>query len=284
MRGFYFVYPMVLLSACSIIEQPFLNDEPSLDATSSHGNYAPCQLTNACIIGQGHTFSTAHNTSQNVRTHGQNFNAPLVGWHVNPTSYDSLQPRQAPDVFYAYGNSGYGQNRYGPNPHRLRGMHNPKPGNLYGTWGGVLYNKDIDVFGIEGRIGYDSGRILGGEIEGSIGVLDEKKTIDNPLIGNVELNTGFNYNVAAFALARLPVSQRLSVHGRTGYDFRRLTVDGTAQDGTFVSESRKFDGLAYGAGVEYALSPRSGLRFDLTRYDNDIGGINSVSASFSRKF
>jgi len=44
------------------------------------------------------------------------------------------------------------------------------------------------------------------------------------------------------------------------------------------------DGIAYGIGAEYALSPVSGLRLDLTEYDNEFGASQSVSASFTRKF
>jgi len=139
-------------------------------------------------------------------------------------------------------------------------MQHPKSGSFYGTLGGVLYDDDSEIFGIEGRLGYDSGYIFGAEIEGSIGVIDENNVVNEPLIGDVDLNIEANYNIAAFAVARLPISSALSVHGRAGYDFRQLHVDGTAEDGTSEIVSGDLNGFALGAGAEYSLSQRSGLR------------------------
>ena len=167
---------------------------------------------------------------------------------------------------------------------KLRGVQYQKSGEFYGTLGGVLYDDDSEIFGIEGRLGYDSGHIFGAELEGSIGVIDEKNVVNEPSIGDVDLNIESNYNIAAFAVARLPISPALSVHGRAGYDFRQLRVDGTAEDGTSETVSGNLNGFALGAGAEYSLSKRSGLRVDVTRYHNDVGSIESISASFTRKF
>lgn len=278
MRKFILGVPMICLSACSFMERPYLGSEPT------YTNYSPCQTQMACPHGQGYAVAAPQNTHGHFQSYNENLPpvatyAPVGPGHINPASNIALRPQYAPQRFY-----GYGQDYYGPQLHHLRGMHTQKSGHFYGTLGAVIQNKELDVFGIEGRIGYNSGQIVGAELEGSIGVVDDNQTVDNPLIGDVEINTGYNYNVAAFALARLPVSEKFSVHARMGYDFRRLNVDGKALDGTEVSQSAKFNGVAYGTGVEYALSPRSGLRFDVTRYRNNSGRNNSISASFTRKF
>lgn len=129
-------------------------------------------------------------------------------------------------------------------------------------------------------------------MEASVGVIDDSSsdvqivqgsevTIDNDISGD--------YNVAAFAVARLPVGKRFSLHARGGYDFRSigfkqsLLVDDQLVDSD--EESVNLDGFAYGVGAEYALSPRSGLRLDYTEYRGGSGlGTESVSASFTRKF
>jgi opacity protein-like surface antigen len=281
MHKFFLSVSAILLGACSFIEQPYKDQRPLKNIVHSHGNYAPCHVPNPCMAGQGYSVAA----SQNIHPNFMPYNMSPPPMHsLTPTYIGPVPPAAQHPQYGSQQYHNYGQNGYGPHTPHLRGMHNSKPATLYGTLGGVLYNEDIDVFGIEGRLGYDSGGIFGAELEGSFGVVSENKTVDNALIGDVKIDTGFNYNVAAFALARLPVSPRFSVHGRAGYDFRRLTVDGTAEDGTFVSRSSNLDGVAYGAGAEYALTPYSGLRFDLTRYENDIGRNNSISASFTRKF
>ncbi len=292
MRRFLFAAPIMLLGACSMSERPFS------EAGVNPGVYAPCAVHRACPSGEGYAVSTVASSFANGHSALWSHAAPSLTLRSQVplgATYPSPAPQYAaphyvapqyiaPQQYAPQNFHGYGQSPQAHQLHQLRGMHTHNSGHFYGTLGGVIQNRELDVFGIEGRIGYDTGNVFGAELEGSLGVVNDNQTVQNPLIGDVEIDTGNTYNVAAFAMARIPVSKKLSMHGRVGYDFRRLTVDGKALDGTTVSQSGNFDGPAYGAGVEYALSPRSGLRFDLTRYSNDIGGNNSISGSFTRKF
>ena len=158
------------------------------------------------------------------------------------------------------------------------------PGYFYGTLGGVLHDTTIDSIGVEGRLGYHTGSFIGAEVEGSYGFVDDKDIITTGATP-VLLDHGFDYNAAAFAIARLPVSNRLSVHARGGYDFRKFDVTSIDNTGTETSGDIDVDGFAYGLGAEYALGQKNGLRLDYTRYENDdISTSDSISASYYLRF
>jgi outer membrane autotransporter protein len=95
--------------------------------------------------------------------------------------------------------------------------------------------------------------------------------------------TGVDTQIAGFGVARLPVSDRLNVLGRVGYhktDFSGEVTDGvTPTDLDFST-----DGIAYGAGVEYAVGQRTSVRADYTRYDFDGAEADAVSLAIARKF
>lgn len=268
MRNFIIALPILALTACSAFEQPYVTHSTGTD----YGQYNQGCSAGTCAPGQsysvaqhGHQAEKSNHWPDQKLVAGYESGGPV---HVNPTGHGH-------NNFGAPKAHGYG---YGQPPH-LRGLRGPKRGNFYGTLGGVMYDTDIDSFGLEGRLGYDSGRILGAEIEGSVGLFDEKERISD-----VDVKTGFDYNVAAFAVARLPLSHRFSVHARGGYDFRSLSSEGTDDFGGSAQADLDLDGFAYGIGAEYALTPRDGLRLDLTSYDNDFGASESVSASYTRKF
>jgi len=275
MRNYFLALPILSLSACSALEQPYVGHT----SDSNFGQYDQGCSAGACAPGQSYSVaghphhahdsaigSVSHWPDKNLvpaYEHGGAYGQGPV--HVNPAGYGPQ---------YVQG--------FGAAPH-LRGLRGPMRGNFYGTLGGVMYDTDLDSFGLEGRVGYDSGRIFGAEIEGSIGLLDEKETIE-ALGSTIDLKTGIDYNIAAFGLARLPVTPRLSLHARGGYDFRSLTSFGQDDLGNSAEVELDLDGFAYGIGGEYGLSPRSALRVDLTRYDNEFGATESVSASYVRKF
>lgn len=275
-RSLILALPALALGACSAFEQPYL---PS-GAQASYGQYDQGCQPSACAPGQ--SYSVAAPIGGNAGPDHWPDKQLIPNYehggpvHVNPTRHGYSGHGQQYGAQHA---QGYGA---GQPPH-LRGLRGQKQGHFYGTVGGVMYDTDVDSFGLEGRLGYDSGRIFGAEVEGSVGVIDEKDTATSA-IGPINTKAGFDYNLAAFALARLPLSERFSLHARGGYDVRELSVKATAADGTSATVSEKLDGFAYGVGAEYALSPRDGLRLDLTRYDNEFGASDSVSASYTRKF
>jgi len=262
MRKLAYLLPAILISGCSLIDRPIKGQE--------HYN-STCQSYN-CAPGQSYSVSDfAHNGNHGEHASHQSYQGQ--GYPKTAPAYNTPSNHA---YGAAYGNQLAAQNAYQGSraygaPYGLRGMQNKKPGHLYGTLGGVIYDTDVDSYGLEGRIGYDSGRIWGAEVEGSVGLTDEDKTISA-----VDITTGFDYNVAAFALTRLPLSERLSLHARGGYDFRKLSVSGTDNMGTTVEADLNLDGFDYGVG--------GGLRVDYTRYDNEFGATDSVSASYVRKF
>jgi len=98
------------------------------------------------------------------------------------------------------------------------------------------------------------------------------------------LTTEFTNSIAAFALARLPLSDRLSVHSRAGVHSTRFEDE--LDDGTqILSQNESSIGLAYGLGMEYAFTPRNDIRLDYTVYENDAGGnADSLAVAVSHKF
>lgn len=309
MRRLLLAFPILTLSACSFFESPQVKPY-GVHAQNEHYQHGytynnnaqncvwtPCpQRPDFPVAGQGHILANP---------------VPHRHYHSPPSSYALRRPSYLDQTVCCSNAHQYQK----ANPHQLRGMHRPPAYNTagtagfglgpqdvyrrapqlrrkqnqrregyYSTLGSVLYDDDSEFFGLEGRVGYDTGRVFGLELEGSVGIVDEEKIVNEPSIGDVDLNINSNYNVAVFAVGRLPVSSQLSVHGRAGYDVRQLRVDGTAEDGTSATVNGRLNGFAFGAGAEYALSEHSGLRFDVTRYNNTVGSIESVSASFSHKF
>jgi len=98
------------------------------------------------------------------------------------------------------------------------------------------------------------------------------------------LTTEFTNSIAAFALARLPLSDRLSVDSRAGVHSTRFEAE--LDDGTqILSQNESSIGLAYGLGMEYAFTPRNDIRLDYTVYENDAGGnADSLAVAVSHKF
>lgn len=166
----------------------------------------------------------------------------------------------------------------------LRGSY--KSNYIYSNIGGVAYDAGGDLFGVVGRLGYQSDSFLGAEAEGTIGV--NNTTIEE---AGITISGGVDYSVAAFALARLPVSDKFALHARGGYHVTRVSAE--ADDGTaMISNAEAFDGFAYGAGAEFNVSERDSIRVDYTRYEYDaqdpnidnVASQDTVSVAYARKF
>lgn len=208
--------------------------------------------------------------------------APSSTYSVsNKPSYNYGHAPQHPN-YNAYGGQvegSYGNTGYGHSP-QLRGAYgNPaRQGYRYGNLGVVNYDKDSDAYGLQARLGYQSSGVLGAEVEGSFGVADDKETV-----GPITTKAGIDYSVGAFALAKIPIVNGLSVHGRGGYHITEASVE--IDDGVNVAKtSADEDGFAYGVGAEYAFSPRSAIRLDYTRYDGEGDDLESISLGYSRRF
>ena len=165
-------------------------------------------------------------------------------------------------------------------PGGLRGLsHAHDRGYVYGELGGIAYDIGEDFYGIQGRVGYQTKSVLGVEAEGSFGVIGEDVT---DVATGIEVETDVNYSAAAFLRARFPVGDRFAIMPRVGY---HVTEVGAEAGGVSVDDD--FDGIAYGAGAEYAIAPRSAIRADYTRYDggSDVSGsLEAVSLGWVQRF
>ena len=185
-----------------------------------------------------------------------------------------------------YGQPQYGQAQYGHIPAYVNSRHGTHKGlrqaYTYGSIGATLYDVDSELFGVQGRLGWQSKSILGAEVEGSYGFNEDDAAIN---VGGTLLTaeTGIDTQIAGFAVARFPLSERFNVLGRVGYHSTDIRADVT--DGTTVAElDFSTDGIAYGLGAEYAIGRKTSLRADYTRYDLDGAEADALSLAIARKF
>ena len=232
----------------------------------------------------GGAYSSAQNQvanypyAQQVPT-AQAYGQPQQNYH----GYTTQPTYQGQPVYQ--GQQGYAQNTYGPAPYvnsrggSSRGL---RQSYTYGTLGATLYDVDTDLFGIQGRLGWQSKGLFGAEVEGSFGVSDDDNFVDFGG-GFIEAETEIDTQIAAFAVARYPISNRFNVLGRVGY--HNTEFDAELDDGvTVVEQDFSTDGIAYGVGVEYAFDPKTSVRADYTRYDFDGPDADALSLAVSRKF
>jgi len=166
--------------------------------------------------------------------------------------------------------------------HELRGSKPAKDSYFYGSLGAVQYDVDSDLYGAQARLGWQSKSIFGAEVEGSLGFTDDD-TLTDFGSGLVPATFEVDNQVAAFTLARLPLSSQLNLIGRYGYHHTSLSTEAVVA-GTEFEDKYKRDGIAYGVGAEYAFSPRTSVRADYTRYDFDGADTDAVSLAVSQKF
>ena len=239
-------------------------------------------------------------------TYAQQFSQPASHqgyWQLsNQASYSAGYATQPNPQ--NYGTHAYGTHAYGPPP-QLRGLSNPYSarGYKYGNLGVILYDHDSENFGIQGRVGYQSAGIFGAELEGSISLGSETDEISADDLAAVAgftnpidptnptatpspgtLTTEFTNSIAAFGVARLPISDNFSIHSRAGLHSTRFEAE--LNDGVNVLRQNETSvDIAYGLGMSYAFTPKNDIRLDYTVYENDAGGnADSLSVAVAHKF
>ena len=257
----------ITMSSCSLDGSGSFYDPAMMaPSASSSSYYNGCEANSCAPAGQ---YSAGH--AQQTYS----------GYGHAPAHQASTFGGQRPDA-HAYGSQvqgGYHAQGYhvAQGAPQLRGPHKIKrQGYKYGTLGAVMYDTDSDLYGIQGRLGYQTAGVFGGEVEGSFGVKGETGTV-----GTTPAEFNVDYQVGAFATARAPIGERFSVLGRFGYAATKSTLEiGTS------SGSETFDGIAYGAAAEYAFDPRNSIRADYTRYESNdlLGTSDSLAVSYARKF
>ncbi len=266
MRHLFLAVPIVALSGCS-----FLTGGEGYGHTSHNDCYNSC----------GSSYSVSDTSySEPVYTHSGS--TSYSGGHT--ASGTVVTP--TPSVSYHTQTNHGVQGAYHGGHHGLRGMHKPKKtGYTYGNLGLNYYDVDDGGVGVVGRVGYQSAGILGAELEGTVGLKDQSFTQGANIVSG-----GQDYSAAAFAVARMPVGDKFSVHARGGYHL--TNIDSQARNGAVTTlASDTVDGFAYGVGGEYMLSARDSVRLDYTRYEYDetINAINydaadSISLAYNRRF
>jgi len=285
MRYLGFTLAAAALSGCSLA---------GLGSPKSSSCAPHCQVYVAPVYGP-------QNYTQQVYT--QPFSQPAS----NQSYWQSYNQASYPAGYASQPSAqSYGTHAYGPPP-QLRGPSNPYSarGYKYGNLGVILYDFDSEKFGIQGRVGYQSATILGAELEGSISLGSETEELSGNALASVTgtigttgtgttastttpsastLTTEYTNSIAAFGLARLPISDRLSLHSRAGLHSTRFKAE--LDDGTQVLRQNESSiGLAYGLGMEYAVTPRNDIRLDYTVYEGDAGGnADSLSVAVAHKF
>ena len=213
----------------------------------------------------------------------QSYTAPQVQ-QTQPGYYQGQQAYQAQATYPVQ--SSYAQNAYAaPSAYvdpRFGSSKSLRQSYTYGTLGATLYDVDSDVYGVQGRVGWQSSNYYGAEVEGSFGINDDDDTFDFGA-GPVATKTGVDTQIAAFAVGRYPVTDKFNVLGRVGY--HNTEFDTEFDDGTTVLEDDfSEDGIAYGVGAEYAFDPKTALRLDYTRYSYDGPDGDSLALAVARKF
>jgi outer membrane immunogenic protein len=127
--------------------------------------------------------------------------------------------------------------------------------NLGGTWFSTD-NNSVDVTGVTGRFGYRFTPNFGVEGEASFGIDgDTADFLGTPV--DVDLDDQFG----VYAVGFLPITPNFELLGRVGY----ATIDAEGTFGGF-SAGVDDDGLAFGAGAQYAFTRNFGVRGEYTRY------------------
>ena len=125
------------------------------------------------------------------------------------------------------------------------------------------YNRDLGA--VTGRLGLRLGRYWGVEGEVSGGVEGNNYTAANG--DHVNLSEGVSG--AGYLVGYYPILQgKVDLLARVGYGGTPLML--RTPNGDF---SHTTDSVNYGAGAQYMLDQKNGVRFDYTRHDYQEGGV-----------
>ncbi len=219
-----------------------------------------------------------------VETHPYGGHPGAPAPHAYGQSVHAGQSHYGHAGHYKNGHAGHHQTGYAPAYHNSHGGSSKglRQAYTYGTLGATLYDVDSELYGVQGRLGWQSKSIFGAEVEGSIGFNEDDATVDFGA-GPIAAESGIDTQIAGFGVARFALSDDFNVLGRVGYHNTEFSAE--FDDGTTVLETDfSTDGIAYGVGAEYALGRNTALRADYTRYDFDGADADAVSLAIKRKF
>ncbi|KCZ60228.1 outer membrane beta-barrel protein [Hyphomonas chukchiensis] len=145
---------------------------------------------------------------------------------------------------------------------------------FYGTFGYGNYSADdADLGAIQLRGGYNFNEFLGAEIEGAIGVADESTSI-----AGVDVDVELENSYGAYAVGRIPFSEKADVFGRVGYVSTEIKASASG-----FSASADDDAAALGIGGDYYFAPNQGVRLGYTYLDYD-DSVDVIDIAYVLKF
>ena len=154
----------------------------------------------------------------------------------------------------------------------ISGIAHAQDEGAYGVIGATTY--EFDTFGLNAKLGYNFNKYFGVEADGILGLTSVTETF-----GTSKIEAKVDYTIAAFGVARLPVSEQVDIFARGGYHQTGLSLKALG-----TTTSGDIDGFAVGGGVQYNFSENSGIRAEYTYMDGGFSDFNAVSVGYVRKF
>ena len=229
-------------------------------------NYEGCETANPAAQSHGAAHPYGPYGGPAITPNPQAYGQSVQGYHGNQGHQGHYSTGYAPDYITSH----------------ARPRNGLRQAYTYGTLGATMYDVDSELYGVQGRLGWQSKSFFGAEVEGSAGFKDDESSVDFGT-GPIIAESGIDSQIAGFGVARIPLSQKLNVLGRLGY--HRTELSASYDTGTSVFEQEfSTDGIAYGVGAELALGRKTALRADYTRYDLDGADADAVSLAIARKF
>ena len=150
-------------------------------------------------------------------------------------------------------------------------------GGAYGEIGVIAYDEDLS--GLEAKLGYSFNKYFGVEAQGSIGTNRESEIVSIPP-DLITVGAKIDYSVAAFGVARLPLSKKFQLFVRGGLHNTQLNVE--IENSLNPGFNQTETGFAVGGGVQYNFDSKNGIRLEYTYLDEIDADTSSLA--YVRKF
>lgn len=128
----------------------------------------------------------------------------------------------------------------------------------YARYGIDVSDQDFDPGALQLRGGHMFSPHLGVELEAAIGVNDGSLSG-----GGTRISVEVDHAITAFLVGRWPVTERVELLGRAGYQKLDVSVTGEQTGQATVRQSGDGEGIVYGGGLEYRFGAY-GVRADYT--------------------
>ncbi|WP_309629839.1 porin family protein [Brevundimonas sp.] len=151
----------------------------------------------------------------------------------------------------------------------------------YATLGYTAVDTEQSELGaVTGRFGYKVLPWVGAELEAGIGIQDDSFDVT---IGGTSSTIELKHDVAAYAVAFLPLGDHFEAFARVGYGTTKIESSIGAVNVRGDGDGESFN---YGVGASAFLDGWNGVRVDWTRRDfqDDGGEADTWSVSYIRRF